>query len=149
MIVIKIFVDVLIQAVGECHLTSVLIIVKHSSAAILRGLKHGVSRRLAHVIRHARMRRKGLLGDMGHDSVGGSSLRASLGLGLSLSDGAGLATSLDALVAVLVVLLEVLKEVTVLLGDLALLEKLDKESSEVLQSLLVEVILMCLHIAKL
>lgn len=86
--------------------------------------------------------------DMGHDSAG-SSLRTSLGLGLAFSDGTGLAASLDSLVAVLVVLLEVLKEITVLLRNLALLEKLDKESSEILQGLLVEVVLMGLHVTQL
>lgn len=86
--------------------------------------------------------------DVGHDSAS-SSLRTSLGLGLSFSDGAGLAAALDSLVAVLIVLLEVLKEITMLLRDLALSEKLDKERSEVLQGLLVEVVLMGLHVAKL
>lgn len=73
-------------------------------------------------------------------------LCSALALGLSGSDGACLAATLNTLVAVLVVLLEVVKQLLVLLGNVVLSNKLDEHRSEVLQGLLVEVVLVSLGV---
>lgn len=56
---------------------------------------------------------------------------------------------LDTLVAVLVVLLKVLKELTVLLAGVALTNEPNKLSGEVLNASYIKVILVRLHVAEL
>lgn len=76
-------------------------------------------------------------------------LRSGLALGLASSNGACLATAFYSFVAVLVMLIKVLKERLVLLRNLTLSSKLGKHAGESLDSFLVKVVLMRLHIAKL
>lgn len=64
-------------------------------------------------------------------------------------DGPGLASALDSLVAVFVMLLEVLEKLTMLVRYFPRLSKLDKHGCEILQSFLMKVVLMGLHVAKL
>lgn len=69
---------------------------------------------------------------------------------LTLSNSAGLATSLDALVAVLVMRSKVLKQLKLRLGDLLTRRDDVCESvGKLLESALVEVVLVCLHVAQL
>lgn len=76
-------------------------------------------------------------------------LRSGLALGLASSNSACLATALYSFVAVLVMLIKVLKERLVLLRNLTLGSKLGKHAGESLDSFLVEVVLVRLHIAEL
>lgn len=134
-------VDVLVQTVSEAEVAGLVVVVQHGSVVL--GLKHDIAG-VGHVV--ARVSRKRLLGDVSNVSVGSGDL---LRLGLASSDGAGLAAALDALVAVLVVLLEVLEELALVLGDLACAGKVDEETGEALEGLLVKVVLVRLHVAKL
>lgn len=133
--------DVLVQTVSEAEVAGLVVVVQHGSVVL--GLKHDIAG-VGHVV--ARVSRERLLGDVSNVSLGSGGL---LGLGLASSDGAGLAAALDTLVAVLVVLLEVLEELALVLGDLAGAGKVDEEAGEALEGLLVEVVLVRLHVAEL
>lgn len=136
----------LVQAVGKGHLSSVLVLIQHTTCRVVcLSLKHA---EVARNICRSRVSHVGL-GELvcHHRSCSGSLLRVALGL--PYSNSSGLATTFDSLVAVFIMLLEIIKKVLVLLRDLAQLDKLDKHASEALQSLLMEVVLMSLHVAEL
>lgn len=148
----------LVQAVGEAHMATVLILVedvlliKHGVLGVVgsgdagHGRSSGLARQV--VCSEAVV----VLRDLGERLLGnkaGEALGSGLALGLASSDSAGLATALDSLVAVLVVLLKVLKQLAVLLGDVVSARKLDEELGKVLDGLLVEVVLVSLHVTEL
>ncbi len=88
--------------------------------------------------------RQRLLGNRAREALG-----SGLALGLAGGDGACLATALDTLVAVFIVLVEVLKELLIFLGDITIGDTLGKQGNESLDGLLVEIVLVCLHVAEL
>ena len=76
-------------------------------------------------------------------------LGSGLTLGLAGGDGACLATALDTLIAVLIMLVEVLKKFLVLLGNITLSGEPGKHGNESLDGVLVEIVLMRLHVSEL
>lgn len=97
---------VLVHAVGEGHLSSVVILIEHtaSSVVVLR-LKHA---KVAWNIGRGRVGHRRLRELIGHHGNGNRSLlRAALGL--SYCHGSSLAAAFNSFVAVFVVLLEVFK----------------------------------------
>lgn len=84
----------------------------------------------------------------GHHRCGFGGVRDRLAL--SLSNGASFTSALDSLVAVLVVSSKVLEQFTVCLWDLiAGVEDVSESGGQILEGLLVEVVLVGLHVAKL
>lgn len=150
-IILNSFVFVLVQAVGESHLSGMLVIVEHIRVIML-WLEHVKIARDVGCSGTGHGRLRELVGHNGGNRGPRGLRAASVAIATSRLPGgncASLPTAFDTLVAVLIVLLEVSKEVAVFVRDATHLDELDKHASEVLKRFLVEVVLVSFHVAQL